>query len=117
MSKPKPIPEALVCSECGLDWDLHPENPRRRDCIKLLQEHRERITTPQIWWNNDHYCNWGHRGCWLYHQRWWNTNFDISSGMDFTTSGEGNQIVSNVFTISGNTDDDDPDMGVPAKVS
>ncbi len=110
MSKPKPVPEEVVCSECGLDWNLHPENPRRRDCIELLKEHHERIIAPpQVWYNWDHYCNWGHRGCQTYHKQWWD---NIST----THSGE-SVITGNVFTISGNTDDDDPDMGVPAKVS
>ena len=113
MSKPEAVPEALVCSECGLDWDLHPENPRRRDCIELLKG--QIIAPPQVWYNWGHYCNWGHRGCQTYHQ-YWNTPYGNSTGMDFTTAGEGNQIVGNVFTISGDNDDD-PDMGLPAKVS
>jgi hypothetical protein len=36
MAKPHAVPKELVCSECGEDWDKHPENPRRRDCIELL---------------------------------------------------------------------------------
>lgn len=112
MSKPKPVPEEVVCSECGLDWDLHPKNPRRRDCIELLRDHHERIIAPpRDWWSNYHYCNWGHRGCDLWHQPWWDST-SIS-----TAEAGTNQIVSNVFTISGDTDDDDPDMGLPAKVS
>ena len=34
--KPYPIPDRQICSECGLDWSLHPAKPRRRDCIALL---------------------------------------------------------------------------------
>ena len=38
MSKPRPIPISLVCSECGLAWTRHTKkNPRRRDCIELLK--------------------------------------------------------------------------------
>ena len=35
--KPHPIPENQVCSECGMDWSKHPDEPRRRDCIELLK--------------------------------------------------------------------------------
>jgi hypothetical protein len=38
MAKPHAIPKELVCSECGEDWDDHPKNPRRRDCIELLKD-------------------------------------------------------------------------------
>ena len=45
--RPHPIPNNQVCSECGLDWALHPESPRRRDCIELLKNelvHRPSLT-------------------------------------------------------------------------
>jgi len=103
LSKPKPIPEALVCSECGLDWDLHPENPRRRDCIKLLQDHHSRVIVP--WTNPAHYCNHGHLNCWIHHDNWWATY----SSDTFGNYGAG------ITSIS--SEDDDPDMGVQAKVS
>lgn len=35
--KPKPVVTATICSECGLDWDLHGENPTQSDCIRLLK--------------------------------------------------------------------------------
>lgn len=55
--KPHPIPENQICSECGLSWYLHPENPRRRDCIRLLKvELLSRPIAPQwdytIWFQN-----------------------------------------------------------------
>ena len=56
--KPHPVPKDLYCSECGLDWDDHPENPRRRDCIELLKARKMNVypvTQPYVpyvrpWW-------------------------------------------------------------------
>ena len=47
--KPHPIPNRRVCSECGLDWQLHPDKPRRRDCIKLLREAKRPWKAPRPW--------------------------------------------------------------------
>jgi len=88
MSKPQPIPESLVCSECGLDWSLHPDNPRRRDCIALLVKNQDVQTIP---WYSTHYCYLGHINCWSHYQVTY-TNVTFSES-------------------------DDPDMGVPAIVS
>ena len=85
MSKPKPVAERLVCSECDLDWHLHPENPRRRDCIELLKEHHGRVINPDLM---------------KYVPTYSSTFVDPSNVITFTQP-----------------DDDDPDMGVPAKVS
>ena len=35
--KPKPVVVETICSECGMDWDLHGENPTTSDCIRLLR--------------------------------------------------------------------------------
>ncbi len=35
--KPKPVVVETICSECGLDWEPHGENPTTSDCIRLLK--------------------------------------------------------------------------------
>ena len=50
--KPYPISNNLVCSECGLGWSLHPDKPRRRDCIKLLKENIRNRAYPYITYTN-----------------------------------------------------------------
>lgn len=56
MTKPYPVPERELCSECGLAWSDHPEGARRRDCIELLMgelviaQARQYWTTPQFTW-------------------------------------------------------------------
>lgn len=55
MSKPHAIPLTLVCSECDLDWSLHPENPTKSDCIELLKSRREVCTLPHYFCSQQHY--------------------------------------------------------------
>jgi len=71
MSKPRAIPESLICSECGLDWDDHPKNATKSDCIELLHAelgrakrqhhlgcmcshhwHQYTYTQPAVTWND-----------------------------------------------------------------
>ena len=87
MSKPKPVAERLVCSECELDWNLHPENPRRRDCIELLKENHERIVGG--WWSQ----------------------FTSTHSNTFIDPSNVIRIATPTYT------DDDDDPGVSAKVS
>ena len=108
MSRPQAVPEALICSECGLNWDLHPENPRRRDCIELLKRPAP-VSIP--WYTTNQVCNWGHYNCLIQHENWWIT---YDSGTTF--SGDFSNIA-NATTISILPTPDDPDMGTPAKVS
>lgn len=35
--KPKPVVVTTICSECGLDWDDHGDNPTTSDCVRLLK--------------------------------------------------------------------------------
>ena len=64
MAKPKPIVTEQVCDTCELDWDLHPEDPTKDDCIDLLKAPPPANTTNTItvvgrhcaccqhnWWN------------------------------------------------------------------
>ncbi len=107
MSRPEPVPEALICSECGLNWDLHPENPRRRDCIELLK----RPASVPTYWYTHQYCNWGHHNCLIRHENWW-----VTYGDNSTFSGDFRDI-GNATTVTVLPTPDDPDMGTPAKVS
>lgn len=36
-TKPEPVVVSTLCSECGLDWGLHGEEPTTDDCIRLLK--------------------------------------------------------------------------------
>jgi hypothetical protein len=36
-AKPEPIVVSTICSQCGLNWDLHGDNPSLLDCIRLLK--------------------------------------------------------------------------------
>ena len=92
MSRPQAVPESVICSECGLDWDDHPDNPRRRDCIKLL------VAALHA------------RSMWSFTNTP-DTDTSHFIGSDITGSTMG-QIVTGMFP-----ENDDPDMGVPAKVS
>ena len=50
MAKPYPIPDKLVCSECGLAWNLHPEKAKLSDCVALLRkELADRIASSFQW--------------------------------------------------------------------
>ncbi len=57
MSKPRAVPENLVCSECDQPWEDHPKNPRRRDCIELLKDARIIKYVPGPYWNQWSYTN------------------------------------------------------------
>jgi hypothetical protein len=106
VSKPVAVAKEMVCSECGLDWDLHPENPRRRDCIELLKPYVNYAPVPITW--NIHYCNWGHANCWTHH--------GDSTGTYFISS---DSVTGSAVTYTGLSviQDDDPDNGVAAQVS
>jgi hypothetical protein len=110
VSKPVAVPKEMVCSECGLDWDLHPENPRRRDCIELLLEHgvTKYVPAPTVIWNT-HYCNWGHANCYIHHFSNWGQ----------TGTWDGTVLTNQSITYTGLSavQDDDPDDGVAAQVS
>lgn len=50
ITKPEPVITHTLCSECGLDWALHGDDPTTDDCIRLLKAelYRERLrATPQ----------------------------------------------------------------------
>jgi hypothetical protein len=36
-TKPEPVSVTTVCSECGLNWDLHGDDPTTDDCIRILK--------------------------------------------------------------------------------
>lgn len=114
MAKPQPIPKDMICSECGLDWDVHPKNPRRRDCIDLLKARVPRPYVPRPF----HYCNWGHPNCWTHHsnQIYWysTTGNNTTRSFDFSGNTVSTVSASNVIEFKGR--DDDPDMGVTANV-
>jgi hypothetical protein len=99
----------MVCSECGLDWDLHPENPRRRDCIELLKNQPKLTEWPWRW--TTQYCNWGHPNCYIWH---YNEIWYTDTGMTFA-GDTADSTDTNVIQLLSN-DDDDPDMGVTANV-
>lgn len=66
MSKPKPIPKDLICSECGLDWDEDNPHASKSDCIEALQEKLENSGC-----NRSCHCHcYGH---YCYHY-WWGSN-------------------------------------------
>ena len=44
--KPQPVVVETVCSECGLDWDLHGDKPTLVDCIRLLRDELARRSAP-----------------------------------------------------------------------
>lgn len=47
--KPEAVSVETICSVCGLDWDLHGENPTTEDCVELLKaELASRPTTTVI---------------------------------------------------------------------
>lgn len=81
MSKPKPIIESQICSECGLPWLVHPENPRRRDCIELLKAEIAAKTWP--WSSVTQYCNWGHPNCYINH--WYSGTYDGTDSVETDT--------------------------------
>jgi hypothetical protein len=37
MTTPQPIAVTTICSVCGLNWELHGEDPTTDDCIQLLK--------------------------------------------------------------------------------
>jgi hypothetical protein len=51
--KPNPVVITTICSDCGLDWDDHGENPTSAVCIRLLKEALARkpttVTTIYPW--------------------------------------------------------------------
>ncbi len=49
MPKPQPVPQTVVCSECGLKWELH-KKATLAECIRLLRA--ELATRPQMSWTN-----------------------------------------------------------------
>lgn len=34
---PQPVPTEVKCSECGLPWDGHGDEPTLADCVRLLK--------------------------------------------------------------------------------
>ena len=115
MARPHAIPREMICSECGLDWDLHPEDARRRDCIKLLK--LEIPLYPVRWSPNQYSCNWGHLNCYIVHYSggWGTFQTDTYriTGMSSTVTNTGGASVAYIFPAK----DDDPDMGVTADAS
>jgi hypothetical protein len=66
MPRPRPVTTERICSECDLDWELHPENPTLSDCVRLLKSYPHPVCTlphypaicwrphyppTQIWWS------------------------------------------------------------------
>lgn len=35
--RPKPVVVTTICSECGLPWEAHGDEPTTGDCIRLLK--------------------------------------------------------------------------------
>lgn len=67
MPRPRPITTERICSECELDWELHPSNATLSDCVRLLKSrgqticllphypvvcNRRHYPDYQIWWTN-----------------------------------------------------------------
>lgn len=50
--KPKPVVVTTICSECGLDWDDHGDNPTTSDCVRLLKVELERRPRPVTYYPN-----------------------------------------------------------------
>ncbi len=86
MSKPRAIPESLICSECGLDWDDHPKNATKSDCIELLHVELGRAKTTH------NHCHHGHCNCYQWH---WYTQQPAITWNDWNTYGSGTYTVSN----------------------
>jgi len=38
---PHPVLKEVVCSECGLAWELHGEHPSLAECVRLLKAELE----------------------------------------------------------------------------
>jgi hypothetical protein len=55
MSKPSPVPVAIVCSECELPWDDHGAKPTLEDCIRLLKVERSKPSPNWYWWQSPFY--------------------------------------------------------------
>jgi len=45
MANPEPVAERVVCSLCGLNWDLHPKDASAEDCVRLLRSELARRPT------------------------------------------------------------------------
>lgn len=92
MSRPKPVPRDLICSECGLDWDDHPKNPRKSDCIKLLRDKLSRVSCTHVCCTCHRFTYWGTCSCSCHGYSWPN-----DTTWTWTTSG-GSSSSSSLFT-------------------
>lgn len=46
MKKPEPVAKQVVCSQCGLDWDKHGDNPTIEKCVEMLKAEVARYGAP-----------------------------------------------------------------------
>ena len=86
MSKPKPVPKELVCSECGLDWDEDAPHKSQSDCIEALKA--ELDSRPSSSCRCYGHCHGHCRNCncyWYSYPNWtWTGTSGFNTGMTYS---------------------------------